>query len=38
MNIIKMNEFESIFGIRFGSRPKFRSFGDPNLDLWLELV
>lgn len=23
-------------GIEFGSNPKFRSFGDPNLDLWLE--
>ena len=41
MNIIKMSEFRSLdhmVGIGFGSRPKSESFGNPNLDLWLELA
>ena len=29
---------DHMVGIGFGSRPKFGSFGDPNLDLWLELA
>lgn len=34
-----MNEFrDHIVAIGFGSRPKLESFGDPNLDLRLELA